>query len=178
MACSRIAAMVLSRTRKRQRLIPPSPDEKLTPSTPAPLHITALPTEILQHIATFLPLESEATLALTCHHMKNVLGMRSWFHLSRNLRGYEKHIRSGRWLFLPGALENLLILLARDMDPGTSVVCLHHLTIHTRRKGPRGYLRWKGFRCKRATDCIHHSYERTCATIFADYYVKCVGGTG
>lgn len=114
----------LSRRRNCSTALPsPTPDRTtITQSNP----FCALPTEILQHIAReSLPLEFEPALAFSCRHLKHILGTSSWLPLRRNPAESTAPSRK--------ALENFLLLLSRDLEPGSGIVCFEHMIIHKRR---------------------------------------------
>ncbi|KAI5363164.1 hypothetical protein Slin14017_G068450 [Septoria linicola] len=125
-----IFARLLAREREKRS---PQTSRWLTPTITTPLNpLCALPTEIIQHIALeYLPIESQAAPAFSCRHLKHILGTSSWLLLRRDPVETTASSRQ--------ALEDFLILLSRDLELGSGIVCFKHVIIHKRRNRPNCY---------------------------------------
>lgn len=93
--------------------------------TRCPKGLLSLPVELLQHIATFLAREHQATLAFTCKHLAHSTGTTSWGDYKNPFKFFHnpEGIRQSK--------RNFLLLLARDLDPAATVICFGHRIIHT-----------------------------------------------
>ena len=58
---------------------------------PSKVTLLDLPIEIIQEIASFLPLPSKAAFTLTCSTLMGVVGTQSWRDLARRTNIYERH---------------------------------------------------------------------------------------
>ena len=107
---------------------------RATPSSAAPRELSGVsrfPVEIWQYIALFLPAESEAALAFTCHSMASILTNASWLELKRRTWSYTYALPENRLAFLR---------LLDDTLPDHFVChkcCIYH-NIYSR-KNPRGF---------------------------------------
>jgi hypothetical protein len=99
--------------------------------------VEGLPNEVIQHIATFLPLSSAALLALCSHHIYFALGTGYWERLARtqHQRDRERHSKemaNGEHYHdigeppATGEREELLSLLERDLHDLTFLLPLCH----------------------------------------------------
>lgn len=86
--------------------------------------LLSLPVEILLLISTFLPPENEAMLAFACKDLCNVVGTLSW------TKAKGPYTTKPNPAEVQRIKEAMLSLLAKDMDPATTVVCFAHGIIH------------------------------------------------
>ncbi|OCK80491.1 hypothetical protein K432DRAFT_382165 [Lepidopterella palustris CBS 459.81] len=106
---------------------------------PKPDKIQSLPVELLQQIADYLPADSKAAFALTCHKTARAIGSQSWTEMSLGGSWYKQ-------------LE-FLDLLQRDLPPLDWWRCRQCMNLHRRSwLGPSqqgGFLaRWWKRRCQ------------------------------
>ena len=109
-------AVLLSQIRDFLRPQRPSEEPKADPAPPPISPITTLPTEILQHIATFLPTTSVASFALCSRGFCRTIGSQAWRDLQDPASAAEKH--------------HFLSILERDLPD--LVHCHHCIRLHRR----------------------------------------------
>ena len=77
--------------------------------------LQAMPTEVLERIARYLPVASEAALTLTCRLVLSKLGRQSWQDVNSSTQPDHRYrFRSGVWT-ATWAREDFILLLERDL---------------------------------------------------------------